>query len=355
MEDYYKILGIEKSASKEAVKKAFRELAHKYHPDKNEGDGEKFKKINEAYQVLSDDEKRRQYDQFGRVFSPGAQGQGGNAWSWDFDMGGLDDFSDLGEIFNSFFEDLGVRQKRRTYNRGADIELTVDITLEEAQKGRVVDLEYNTLVACQTCDGRGHGEKTKMKQCDYCNGRGEIQESRNTFFGNFARVTVCRVCKGLGQVPEKSCSTCKGNGHIKGKKKVSVEIRPAVTSGQIIRIKGMGETGEHKAGAGDLYVRINVKHHLVFERHGNDLVRSVKVNIIDVILGTEISIGTLDGKTVDVKIPANFNLNDTLGIKGGGMVRGSDLIVRLEVTTPKKLSAKAKKLIDKLREELNEK
>ena len=351
MDDYYKILGIGKGASKEDVKRAFRELAHKYHPDKNEGDGEKFKKINEAYQVLSNDEKRRQYDQFGRAFDPGSQGAG-NAWSWDFDLGGLDDFSDLGEIFNSFFEDLGVRQKRRTYNRGADIELAVDITLEEAQKGRVVDLDYSTLVTCRTCDGRGHSEKTKMKQCDYCNGRGEIQESRNTFFGNFARVTTCRVCNGLGQVPEKPCSTCRGNGHIKGKKKVSVEIRPAVASGQIIRIKGMGESGEHKAGAGDLYVRINVKPHSVFERHGNDLVRSVKINIIDVILGEKISIGTLGGKTVDVKIPANFNLSDTIRIRGEGMARSGDLIVRLEVTTPRKLSSRAKKLIDKLKEEL---
>ena len=191
-----------------------------------------------------------------------------------------------------------------------------------------------------------------MKQCDYCNGRGEIQESRSTFFGNFARVAMCRVCKGFGQVPEKPCSTCKGNGHIKGKKKVSVEIRPAVINGQLVRIKGMGESGEHKAGAGDLYVRINIKPHPVFERHGNDLVRDVKVNIIDVILGTEVSIATLDGKTVDVKIPPNFNLSDTLRIKREGMIKSGDLIVKLEVTTPKRLSAKAKKLIDKLKDEL---
>ena len=353
MEDYYKILGIEKDASKEVVKKAFRELAHKYHPDKNDGDGERFKKINEAYQVLGDEEKRHQYDKFGRTFNPGGGEKGDNAWSWNFDVGGLDDFSDLGEIFNSFFEDLGVRQKRRTYSRGADIELAVDITLEEAQKGRIVDLRYTTLIICRTCDGRGHSEKTKMKQCDYCNGRGEVQESRNTFFGNFARVTTCRVCRGLGQIPEKPCSTCKGGGRIKGKKKVSVEIRPAVTNGQIIRIKGMGEAGEHKTGAGDLYVRINVKPHSVFERHGNDLVRSVKVNIIDIILGTDVSVGTLDGKTVDVKIPSNFNLNDILRVKGEGMVKAHDLIVRLEITTPKKLSSKARKLINKLREELD--
>lgn len=353
MDDYYKILGVKRDASLDDIKKAFRALAHKHHPDKKDGDNEKFKKINEAYQVLGDEEKRRQYDQFGHVFSSGTPGAGGSAWAWDFDVNGIDDLSDLGEIFNTFFEDLGVRQRRRKYSRGADIELSVDITLEEAQKGRVVDLEYDTLVICETCDGMGHSEKVKMKQCSYCNGRGEVQESKNTFFGNFTRVTTCRVCMGLGQVPERPCSTCKGKGRIKGKKKVSVEIRPGVTNGQIIRVKSMGEAGEHKTGAGDLYVRIKIMPHQVFHRHANDLHRSIKVNIVDTLLGDEISVGTLDGRTVGVKIPPDFNLNDTITISREGITRAGNLIVKLEITTPKKLSSKAKKLIDKLKEELN--
>lgn len=354
MDDYYKILGVERDASKEDIKKAYRRLAHKYHPDKTEGDGEKFKRVNEAYQILGDETKRQQYDQFGHTFGPGSPGAGGN-WTWDFDLGGIDDLGDLNEIFNSFFEGMGVRQKRRTYNRGADIEFAVDITLEEAQKGRVVDLEYETLVTCKTCDGRGHSEKTKMRECDYCNGRGEVQESRDTFFGNFARVATCKVCRGLGKVPEKTCSTCKGNGRIKGERKVSVEIRPGVMSGQIIRVKGMGETGEHKAGSGDLYVKISVKTHPIFERHGNDLARSVPIGILDVLTGKKISIGTLGGKAVEVEIPRGFNLSETLKVKGEGMTKSGDLTVKLEVTTPKKLSAKAKKLLDKLEDELGDK
>ena len=353
MDDYYKILGVEKNASKEEIKRAYRSLAHKYHPDKASGDDKKFKKLNEAYQILGNDEKRRQYDRFGNAFESGMPGGGNNAWAWDFDMGGIDDLGDLNEIFNSFFEGLGVRQKRRTYNRGADLEFVVEITLEEAQKGKVVDLEYDTLITCETCGGKGHRKDVKMKKCEHCNGRGEIQESRNTFFGNFARVVTCSVCKGFGKVPEKPCSTCKGEGRIRGKKKVSIEIRSGVTSGQIIRIKEMGETGEHGFGAGDLYVRIEVKKHPVFERRGNDLHRSISLNILDVLLGEEISIGTLDGRTVRAKIPKGFSLGEPIRIKGEGMTKSGELIVKLDVVTPKKLSAKAKKLLNKLKDELS--
>jgi len=233
------------------------------------------------------------------------------------------------------------------------LEFSINITLEEAKMGKVVDLEYDTLVTCETCDGRGHSEKTKMKQCDYCNGRGEVQEARNTFFGNFARVTTCRICRGMGQIPEKPCSTCRGVGRLKGKRKVSVEIRPGVIAEQIIRIKDMGEAGEHKAGAGDLYVKINIKPHRVFERDGDDLYRSVSVSMLDVLLGEEISVGTLEGKRVKVKIPSGFNLNESLKVKGEGMTKSGDMFIKLEVSTPKKVSAKARKLIDKLKEELD--
>ena len=351
MDDYYKILGINKNASKEEVKKAYRELAHKYHPDKQNGDEEKFKKVNEAYQILGNEEKRRQYDSFGSTFGSGMPG-GGGTWNWDFDVSGIDDLGDLNEIFNSFFEGLGVRQKRRTYNRGADLEFVVEITLEEAQKGKVMDLDYDTLITCNTCGGKGHRDNVEMKQCEYCNGRGEVQEARNTFFGNFARVTTCKFCRGVGKVPEKPCSTCKGEGRIKGKKSVSVEIRPGVMTGQIIRVKEMGEAGELGSGAGDLYVRIEVKKHSVFERKGNDLYRNISVNILDVLLGEEISIGTLDGHTVKAKVPKGFSLGEPIRIKGEGMTRSGELIVKLDVITPKKLSTKAKKLLNKLKEEL---
>lgn len=352
MEDYYKILGVNKGASKEEIKKAYRELAHKYHPDKEGGDEERFKRINEAYQVLSNDSKRQQYDQFGHAFGSGFSGAPGGNWQWDFDLGGMDDLGDLNEIFNSFFEGLGVRQKRRTYNRGADLEFTVDISLEEAQKGKVVDLDYDTLKVCTTCDGRGHSDKTKMKDCEYCNGRGEVQEARNTFFGNFERITTCSVCKGAGKVPERYCSVCKGDGRVKANREVSVEIRPGVSNGQIIRIKGMGEAGELNSGSGDLYVKIDVEPHPVFERRGNDLYRKKEIKITDALLGKKIDVGTLDGRKVQMEIPKGFNLSDILKIKGEGMIHSGDMYVKLEVVTPKKLNAKAKKLLEKLDEEL---
>jgi len=264
----------------------------------------------------------------------------------------MDDFGDLSEVFNSFFEGLGVRQKRRTYNKGADLEFTMEVTLEEAQKGKVVDLNYETFNVCTTCDGRGHSEKVKMKECEYCNGRGEVQESRSTFFGNFARVATCKICKGMGRVPEKYCSACKGEGRVKGNREVNVEIRPGVQNGQIIRIKGMGEAGEHNSGSGDVYVKINIKPHPVFERQGNDLYRKKEIDVVSALLGKKISIGTLDGKKVEVEVPRGFNLSDTLKIKGEGMNHSGDMYVKLEVITPKKLSSKAKKLLEKLEEEL---
>ena len=353
MEDYYQILGVERGATKEQIKKAYRTLAHKYHPDKQDGDGEKFKRINEAYQVLSDDVKRRQYDQFGRSFGGGYSGAPGANWSWGFDFSDMDDLGDLNEIFNSFFEGLGIKQKRRTYNRGADLEFSVEITLEEAKKGKVIDLGFETFGVCTLCDGKGHSEKTKMKECEYCNGRGEVREARNTFFGNFSQVTICKVCKGMGKIPEKYCAECKGEGRVKSKRKVNVEVWPGVANSQIVRVKGMGEAGEHNSGSGDLYVKINIKPHAVFERHGNDLLRKKKISAIDVLISKKISIETLDGRVIEFEIPRGFNLSDTIKIDGEGMTSSGDMYVKLEVITPKKLSSKAKRLLEELEGELD--
>ena len=265
----------------------------------------------------------------------------------------MDDLGDLNEVFNSFFEGLGVRQKRRTYNRGADLEFTVDVSLEEAQKGKVVDLNYETFKVCVICDGRGYGEKIKMKECDYCNGRGEVQESRSTFFGSFARVVTCKNCKGAGKMPEKYCNACKGDGRVKTGEEVSVEIRPGVITGQIIRVKGAGEAGEHNSGSGDLYVKINVKPHQIFERKGDDLYRAKEINIVDAILGRRIDVGTLDGRKIEIEVPRGFSLSDTIRIKGEGMTKSGDMYLKLEVITPKKINSRAKKLLEKLEEELD--
>jgi molecular chaperone DnaJ len=362
MEDYYKILGIDRKSSSEEIKKAYRKLAHKYHPDKSGGDEKKFKEINEAYQVLSNADKRKQYDQFGQVF-PGSGGPGagsayggnGASWNWDVNVNDFGGNGDLGDFFNSFFEGLGVKQKRRMYKRGSDLELRVDITLEEAKSGKTVKLEYKTLIKCKTCSGLGHFPSSGFTKCERCGGQGEIKESKATFFGNFVQVVSCRNCHGIGQIPNKLCSSCGGEGRLEGAMSVSLEIRPGVEDAQIIKIKDMGEAGERQAEPGDLYVRVHVKPHQVFERRGNDLYRKLSVNIVDVLLEREIEIDALGGgKKVKIKIPQGFNLSDELHIKGEGMNSHSDLIMRLEVKTPENLSAKARRLLEELEKLLKE-
>ena len=361
MKNYYEILGVDKNASKEDIKKAYRKLAHEHHPDKKKGDDTKFKEINEAYQVLGDETKRKQYDMFGQAgagqgaggFSgfPGFGGQGGQ-YTWDFDLSGLEDIGNLEDVFSAFFEGLGVRQKRRTYEHGADVEVPVAITLEEAQSGKVIELDYGTYLECKTCNGLGHDEKTELKTCEHCNGRGEVQEARNTFFGNFGRVAQCKVCSGQGKIPEKACKDCKGTGRTSGKKKIKVEVRPGVLDGQIIKVKGLGEAGKHKAGYGDLYVRLKVVPHKVFERHGGELHRTIDVNIVDLLLGKKIKTETLAGDTVELEIPKGASIEQTIVVQGAGMTKSDNMIVRLNVVTPKKLSRKAQKLLEDLSEEL---
>ncbi|MDP2650842.1 MAG: DnaJ C-terminal domain-containing protein [bacterium] len=353
MSDYYEILGIKKTASKEEVKKAYRSLAHKHHPDRPGGSAERFKEVSEAYQILSDDEKRQQYDKFGGAFSSGS-GFPGGAWGWDFDFSGVEDASELEDIFNAFFEGLGIKQKRRTYVRGADLELAAEITLEEIKAGKVLKLDYGSLVECKTCGGAGYESKAGLKKCDYCGGRGEIREDRSSFFGQFSRVVTCKHCRGAGQIPKEPCATCDASGRVKGKRQAEIDIRPGVIDGQIIKVKGIGEAGERQAGAGDLYLRVKIKPHSIFERRGNDLYRQAEINLLDVLLGKEIKTTTLDGKEIKVKIPPGFELGGELRVKGEGIISEGDLVIRLKVNTPKHLSSKVKKLLEDLEKELGE-
>lgn len=355
MNDYYEVLGIQKNASKEDIKKAYRSLAHKYHPDRPSGNAEKFKEVAEAYQVLSDDNKRQQYDRFGRAFGVGGGFPGGfpgGGFSWDFDFSGVEDAGELEDIFNAFFEGLGIRQRRRTYTRGTDLELVTEITLEEAKSGKVLKLDYDTLVECATCGGAGYEAKAGLKKCDYCGGRGEIKEDRNSFFGQFSRVVSCKNCRGTGQIPKEPCAHCEASGRVKGKRSAEIEIRPGVLDGQIIKVKAMGEAGERQSGAGDLYLRVKVKPHPIFERRGNDLYREAQINLLDVLLGKEVKTTTLDGKGIKVKIPAGFELGGELRVKGEGIMPEGDLVIRLKVNTPKHLNAKVKKLLEDLDKEL---
>ena len=239
--DYYKILGINKSASDEEIKKAYRKLAHQHHPDKTGGDDKKFKEINEAYQILSNGEKRAQYDRFGRVFSgqPGggfdfSGGPGFGGFSFDFGGEGFDS-SNLGDFFDAFFEGLGVKQKRRTYRRGSDMKIAVELTLEEEFRGGKRNIGIESLVYCEKCGGKGHDPKAGFVKCASCDGRGEIRETRDTFFGNFSQVRACEKCRGTGQTPNKICRSCDGGGRARGARNIEINIFPGIDNGQIIK------------------------------------------------------------------------------------------------------------------------
>ncbi len=366
MGDYYKILGIEKNANEDEIKKAFRKLAHKYHPDKG-GDENKFKEINEAYQVLSNKEKRNQYDRFGKVFDGAGAGgfnpfggQGNPFGEVRFDFGGAD-FGDLGDIFDTFFEGLGVKQKRHTYHRGSDIQITEEITLEEAFHGVRKEIGYSVMVRCEKCSGVGHDPKIGFDECSVCGGKGEIRETRQSFFGNFAQVKNCEKCFGTGQIPKKICETSKGSGKVKGHKKNTIEIRPGVDNNQLIKVQSVGEAGERGAQEGDLYIRIRVKPHHIFRRVGEDLVIRKEVSMIDLLLDKKIEVPIIAGDKLKVDVPKGFNLKENLIIKREGMPRfglltgegRGNLIIDMEIKTPKKMSAKVKKILEDLENEVD--
>lgn len=364
MIDYYKILGIEKNASEEDIKKAYRKLAHQYHPDKASGNAEKFKEINEAYQVLSNKDKRAQYDRFGRVFSSGGgSASGGNGpfgngfeFGFGFDPSNLEDLGGISDIFDAFFEGLGVR-KRKSYHRGSDVEFVQELTLEEAFRGAEKKIKTRFFIPCGQCNALGYFSDAGTAECATCSGRGEIKESRSTFFGSFSQVRTCPKCSGTGQIPNKICSICKGVGRLMAQKELTMEITPGVSDGQLIKLPKAGEAGERGAEAGDLYVRIRIEPHKIFSRESDDLSVKKEVNLLDILLGIKIEVPTIGGNKIYVEIPANFNFKEKLKISGegmikfGGMGRG-DLYLELETKTPKKLSAKAKKILEDLKREL---
>ncbi|MBI4159688.1 DnaJ domain-containing protein [Candidatus Wolfebacteria bacterium] len=355
--DYYHILGVSKNASEEDVKRAFRKLAHKHHPDKG-GDEKKFKEINEAYQVLSDRAKRAQYDRFGRVFSAGGGSAPAGA-GFGFGTGSpfgevrFDFDGDMGDIFDAFFEGMGIKQRRRTYRSGSDIEAAVLISLEEAFRGTEKTIEYETLTKCATCGGQGHDLEQGFLTCSVCDGQGEIKETRQSFFGSFTQVKPCGKCFGVGQIPKKICEQCRGGGRVPNKKLATVHIRPGIADNQIIKVKGAGEAGERGAEHGDLYIRVRVKKHPFFERRGDDLVIQKEVNLIHLLLQKKIEVPTIAGNRLNIEIPTGFDLRQPLRIPNEGMPKRQgygrgNLFVELELKLPHKLSPKAKKLLEDL-------
>lgn len=324
--DYYKVLGLEKNASNEDIKRAYRRLAHQYHPDRPGGDEKRFKEINEAYQVLSNQEKRSQYDAFGTAppfgggGSPFGQGSpfGFGGGGVDFDSAGFEDFAGVGDIFESIFEGLGVK-RRKTYQRGADIELGLKINLEEAYKGVDKELSFKGMVQCEKCGGLGHFPDGGFDKCSICGGQGEIRENQSTFFGNISQVRVCKHCFGSGQIPKKPCSECQKTGRARKQKKISLAVAPGIRDGQIIKIVGAGEAGERGASAGDLYVRVQVIPHPIFKVRGNDLVMEKELDIKGVLKNEKIKITTISGKEMELEIPSGAELNKEFRVSGQGM------------------------------------
>lgn len=373
--DYYQILGVAKTASDEEVKKAYRKLAHQFHPDKPNGDEKKFKEINEAYQVLSDKSKRMQYDRFGSAEPMGGFGGGGfpGGINWEggfgFDpsnmggMGSMGDVGDLNDIFETFFEGIGARPRRKTYSQGSDLEVHEQITLEEAFRGVTRVVRLRTFVLCETCKGKGAEVGVGFDKCATCDGRGEVREQRRTFFGSFSQVKTCEKCHGVGEIPKKACPACRGVGRTEAEREVRVEILPGIEDGQLIKIRGMGEAGEHGTSAGDLYVRVRVKPHTTFQREGDDLIVSCELKVIDLLLGHKIEVPTIAGGKIAVEIPAGFNLKDNLCVAGEGMpklgahgaaastwfgARRGDLLVNFIIKAPKKIDSKLRKALEEM-------
>ncbi|MEK7658281.1 MAG: molecular chaperone DnaJ [Patescibacteria group bacterium] len=359
--DYYEILGVAKGATQDEIKKAFHKLAHRYHPDKG-GDEKKFKEINEAYQVLSDKEKRAQYDQFGRLFDGAAPGgnQGFNYnWAWGNRNQGQNfefDFEDLGDVFEDFFGFGGQKKARKDVKKGKDIQVDIEIGLEETLKETVKNITLHKTVVCHRCQGTGGEPGTKIKECFSCRGTGQVQQVKKTFFGSYTTIGVCPECQGEGTIPEKPCNVCKGQGRIKTEDNIKIIIPAGADTNQAIKIEGRGEAGKRGGKPGNLYAKILVKKHPVFERRGDDLFTLLQINFSQAALGDEIEVETLQGAKILLIVPPGAESGKILRIseKGiphfGGRGKGN-LYIELKITTPKKLTKEQKELLNKLKKE----
>lgn len=354
--DYYKILGIEKGASKDEIKKAFRKLAHEFHPDKKGGNEEKFKEVNEAYSILSDDSKRAQYDQFGQYTGAGGQaggfnwndfaGQGGFDFS-GFNQGGFGQGFDFSEIFGDFFGGGRSRAKR-----GRDISIDLELSFEDAIFGVERNVVINKISTCNVCSGTGAKKGSETVTCGTCNGKGKLREMKRTIFGSIEVSHTCETCYGSGKVPKEKCDFCGGVGVLKKEEEVRIKVPSGIDNGEMIRLTGAGEAV--KGGqAGDLYIKVHVRSHKIFRKEGNDLIMNLEVRLSDAILGADYPVETLDGRAV-LKIPEGTNTGDILRIKSKGVPSGrsrGDILAIVKVLIPKKLSKSAKEAVSKLKEE----
>lgn len=340
--DFYEVLGIDKSASDEEIKKAFKKAALKYHPDRNQGDKEaeeKFKEINEAYQVLSDPEKRQRYDQFGTADFNGAGG------GFDgFDFGGFGGFGDIfGDIFGGGFGGFGGSANKNGPRKGADLEYDLTLTFEEAMAGCEKEIRVTRREKCETCGGNGAKAGTSPKTCSKCSGRGKIQVQRRTPLGIMSTTATCDACHGNGKIIDDPCSTCKGSGKERKTRSITVNIPAGVDTGNVMPLRGQGEAGDNGGPAGDLYINIRVMNHSIFKRKGNDIHMETHISFGKAALGIDIKVPTIDGD-VTYKVPAGTQPGTVFRLKGKGVPRVNstgrgDHYVKVIVDVPKSLTA----------------
>jgi len=354
MQDYYKTLGVEKSASKDDVKKAFRKLASKYHPDKKTGDEAKFKEISEAYAVLGDEKKRAEYDAYGKSYANGGQ-QGGFNWG-DFQQGGFGGQGvefDIGDIFENFGDIFGGGGRGNRRARGNDISIDIQLSFKEAIFGAKRAVNLTKTNACDVCKGSGAAKDSEMVTCTTCNGNGKIRETRQSIMGTFATVRECTVCHGQGKIPKEPCASCNGKGVKRSTEQVDISIPPGIENGEVIRMTGRGEAVQNGT-PGDLYIKIHVDRDPAITREGAHLLSTLNIKLTDALLGGSYKVKTLDGE-ISIKIPSGVAHGEMLRIKGKGVptsgsARG-DFLVRVAIDIPQKLSRKAKKLIEELHDE----
>ena len=359
--DYYKILGVPRNASREDIKRAYRRLAHQHHPDKQGGNEAKFKEINEAYQVLGDEKKRAQYDQFGTVFEAGrGPGPGGFEWAPGAGFGGFEggfgDF-DFADIFEDVFPGFGFggTATSRRSKKGRDIQLELEIPFEEIIFGGRHSVEINKVSGCERCQGSGSEPGSRLQKCGICQGRGRIEKTQRTFLGAMSQITACPTCHGRGEIPEVVCRECGGRGAVKHLETIEIFVPKGVENGELLKISGKGEASAAGGVPGDLYVKIRIRPDKIFRRQGNDLVMALPIKFTQAALGDSVEVKTPDSE-IKLKIPEGTESGDILKVRGKGVpqARGygrGDLLVEIKVLTPRHLSKKGREAVEKLREE----
>ena len=359
--DYYEVLGVQKSASADEIKRAYRKLAKQYHPDMNPGDAtaeQKFKEVNEAYDVLSDDDKRSKYDQYGHAAFDPSMG-GGSGFGGFGGFGGAD--FDFGDIFSSFFGGGGgsSSRNRNAPVRGEDVATRITITFDEAVFGCKKEVSFSRIEGCPDCGSTGAAKGTTADTCQTCRGTGSVTVQQQTMLGYMQTQRACQSCRGTGKIIKTPCKNCNGKGFIKINKKLEVTIPAGIDSMQRIILRGQGSAGRNGGSAGDLIIEVRVKEHKIFTRSGNNIYCEIPISFSEAALGAEIDIPTLGEKTEKYTIPEGTQTGTTFTLKGKGIPdvntkRKGDLIITVTVETPKNLTSEQKKLLEKFSETLGE-